>query len=153
MSATRWLDEAEQHVWRRYLQATQLLQDRLGRDLLAAEGGFAMPEYELLVRLSEHPQWSARMSQLAQGLVHSRSRLTHTAARLEERGLITREACPDDGRGVLAVMTEAGHAALAAAAPAHVASVREHLFDQLDDEDVAALGRVADKIVAHLHER
>ena len=150
MDGTRWLSEGEQRVWRDYLEATQLLHARLGRDLDESAHDLVMTEYELLVRLSEAPGWAVRMSELADGLVHSRSRLTHTAARMEARGLLRREACADDRRGVLAVMTDAGYAALAAAAPLHVAGVREHLFDQLEPEEVAVLGRAFARVSAHL---
>jgi DNA-binding MarR family transcriptional regulator len=150
MDAVRWLDEGEQKVWRNYLEATQLLTNRLSRDLDESEHDLVLTEYELLVRLSEAPGRSVRMSELAEGLVHSRSRLTHAIARMEARGLVRRESCPDDRRGVLATMTDAGYAALAAAAPLHVTGVREHLFDPLEPEEVAALGRIAAKLIAHL---
>ena len=150
MDDIRWLSDDEQHVWRDYLEATQLLHARLGRDLDESDHELVMTEYELLVRLSEAPGWAVRMSELADELVHSRSRLTHTTARMEARGLVRREACAGDRRGVLAVMTDAGHAALAAAAPLHVTGVRQHLFDQLDDEEVAVLGRAFARVSAHL---
>ena len=150
MDGTRWLSQDEQRVWRDYLEATQLLHASLGRELDESEHDLVMTEYELLVRLSEAPGWAVRMSELADELVHSRSRLTHTTARMEARGLVRREACPGDRRGVLAVMTEAGHAALAAAAPLHVTGVREHLFDQLEPEEVAVLGRAFARVSEHL---
>ncbi len=139
-SSTRWLDAEEQRVWRAYLEASQLLLRRLAQDLEESEHDLALPEYELLVRLSEAHEWSLRMSDLADDLVHSRSRLTHAITRLEQRGLVERRACPDDRRGVLAVMTPAGHRALAAAAPLHVTGVREGLFDPLGADDVRGAG-------------
>ncbi len=148
----RWLDDAEQRVWRDFLEGTQLLWERLARELAEGEDHLSMPEYEVLVRLSEAPGWSLRMSELAEGLVHSRSRLTHTIARMEDRGLVRRTACPSDRRGVLAGMTDAGHAALVAAAPTHVRGVREHLFDQLSPEEVAALGSAMSRVGGHLRE-
>lgn len=147
---TRWLDADEQRVWRLYLEATQLLVRRLGSELDESEHDLSMAEYELLVRLSEAPDWSLRMSDLADDLVHSRSRLTHAISRLEQRGLVQRRSCPEDRRGVLAVMTQAGFDALEAAAPLHVAGVREHLFDQLPAGDVAALGRICGRLAEHL---
>lgn len=149
---TRWLDESEQRVWRDYIAANALLWDRLADELAEAAGGLSTNEYELLVRLSEAPGWSLRMSELAGELVHSRSRLTHTITRMEARGLVRREACPGDRRGVLAVMTDAGYAVLEAAAPVHVTGVREHLFDQLTAEEVAVLGRAVHKVTQHLRE-
>ncbi|MBC3760408.1 MarR family winged helix-turn-helix transcriptional regulator [Quadrisphaera oryzae] len=147
---TRWLDAQEQRTWRTYLEATQLLQRRLGQELDESGHDLSIADYELLVRLSESPDRSLRMSDLAEHLVHSRSRLTHAITRLEQRGLVERRACPEDRRGVLAVMTPAGFAALEAAAPLHVTGVREHLFDQLSGSDVEALGRICAQIAEHL---
>ncbi|PWJ53254.1 transcriptional regulator, MarR family [Quadrisphaera granulorum] len=147
---TRWLDADEQRIWRLYLEATQLLSRRLGQELDESEHDLSLADYELLVRLSESPDRSLRMSDLADDLVHSRSRLTHAISRLEARGLVERRACPEDRRGVLAVMTPAGFAALEAAAPLHVAGVREHLFDRLSPKDVAALGRICATLAEHL---
>ena len=137
-------------MWRAALAAASLLSARLGADLAAGDPSLSMGEYELLVRLSEAPGGSLRMSELAEGLVQSRSRLTHTATRMQAAGLLERRACPTDGRGVLAGITEAGRAALRAAAPAHVGAVRENLFDLLTDEQVAVLGQVATAVVRHL---
>lgn len=145
----RWLTAAEQRVWRNYLDGTQLLWARLTDALDDVEGSdLSMPEYEILVRLSESPDRAQRMSELADGVVHSRSRLIHTVARMESRGLVRRESCPGDRRGVLAVLTDEGHAALAHAAAQHVTSVRRDLFDHLDPDDLAALGRIMATLAA-----
>lgn len=149
MSTTRWLDDSEQRVWRAYLESTQRLLDRL-EDELDEHSDLPLPEYEILVRLSEAPERELRMSEIAAMLVHSRSRLTHTVTRMEGRGLVTRRPCPSDRRGVLCAITDAGHAALVEAAPVHVTGVREHVFDQLDDEEVTVLGRAMTKLGAHL---
>ena len=149
MSTTRWLEESEQGVWRSYLESTQLLFDRLAHEL-DDFSDLPLPEYEILVRLSETPGRELRMSEIAEMLVHSRSRLTHTVTRMEARGLVTRRPCPSDRRGVLCAMTDAGYAALVAAAPVHVTGVRTHLFDQLDDEEVEVLGRAMAKLGTHL---
>ena len=151
MSTTRWLDDSEQGVWRAYLESTQLLMDRLAREL-DDDSELPLPEYEILVRLSETPARALRMSDIAQMLVHSRSRLTHTVSRMEARGLVRRQASPDDGRGVLAVMTDAGYQALVRAAPVHVESVRSHLFDQLEPDEVEVLGRALTKVRQHLRD-
>jgi DNA-binding MarR family transcriptional regulator len=146
---TRWLDPDEQQVWRSFLEANQLLWDRLDREL-DDDSDLSLPEYEVLVRLSEEPDRSLRMSALADKLVHSRSRLTHTARRMEDMGLVERRACPGDGRGVLCVMTDAGYEALVKAAPVHVNGVRIHLFDQMTGDEVRALGSVMTKVREHL---
>lgn len=146
---TRWLDEREQKVWRAFLEGHQLLWDRLESEL-DQNSALSLPEYEILVRLSEVPERALRMSQLAEMVVHSRSRLTHTVRRMEERGLVRRQAHEADRRGVLCVMTDDGYAELVAAAPVHVTGVREHLFDQMTPEEVAALGSAMEKVREHL---
>lgn len=147
---TRWLDRDQQRSWRAYLVGTTLLMERLDRDLRETHD-LSMPEYEILVRLSEAPDHRMRMAVLAGSISHSRSRVTHTVARLEKDGLVTRNACVSDGRGVEAVLTEKGFARLQEAAPTHVEGVRRFLVDLAGEEDFAALGRVfnavADKLV------
>lgn len=135
----RWLTEEQQVHWRAYLLGSARLADALTRQL-EADSGLSLNEYEVLVRLSEAPERTVRMSELAASLVHSRSRVTHTVARLEGRGLVERRTCLADGRGVNCAMTEAGWELLRAAAPGHVAAVRAHLVDLLTDEQFRALG-------------
>jgi len=119
---TPWLDEPQQHVWRSFLGATTLLMDRLDRDLRAAHD-LSMPEYEILVRLSEAPDRSIRMAELAAQIMHSRSRVTHTIARLERKGIVERVQAVGDGRGVTAVLTDHGFSVLEEAAHTHVRGV------------------------------
>jgi DNA-binding MarR family transcriptional regulator len=134
-----WLTPDQQLSWRSYLLGAARLTEVLSRQL-DEDAGLSLSEYEILVRLSEAPGHSARMSELASSLVHSRSRLTHTISRLERRGLVERRACSDDGRGVNATMTEPGYAVLVAAAPGHVRAVRANLVDVLDEAQLRALG-------------
>ena len=150
--ATRWLDAEEQKAWRAWLYSTQLLQERLDRELTRATG-ISHAYYEILVQLSEAPERRMRMSQLADRSLSSRSRLSHAVTRLEERGWVAREVCAEDGRGQLAVLTDAGFAALEAAAPVHVTSVRTHLFDQLTPEQVAAMRDLGETLLRHLGDR
>lgn len=142
---TRWLDETQQRAWRSFLGGTTVLMDRLDRDL-RTEHGLSMSEYEILVRLSEAPDRSIRMADLAAALSHSRSRITHTISRLERDGIVLRIQCGTDGRGVTAVLTDKGFELLATAAHTHVRGVREYLIDQCSDEDLAATQRVMDAI-------
>jgi len=146
---TRWLSDDEQHSWRAYIMGTTMLLDRLDHELQQAHG-ISMPEYEILVRLSESPDRSVRMAVLADALSYSRSRTTHTVKRLENMGLIRREAIPGDGRGVAAVMTDQGWQLLQTAAHTHVAGVREHFLDQTNAADFAAVGRAFDRVSDHL---
>ena len=147
--ATRWLDAGEQRAWRAWLYSTQLLHDRLDRELTRATG-IPHAYYEILVQLSETPDRQMRMSELADRCLSSRSRLSHAVSRLEERGWVRRQVCAEDGRGQLAVLTDEGFAALEAAAPIHVEGVRTHLFDQLTPEQVAAMRDLGETLLRHL---
>jgi len=135
---TRWLTPQEQRAWRAYLRATRLVEVALDRDL--AVHGTQLSEYEVISMLSEAPGGRLRMSNLADMVVQSRSRITHTAARLEKRGLVRREACVDDRRGVELVLTDDGRAAIEEMARRHVDSVRANLIDILSPEEFIALG-------------
>lgn len=135
--ATRWLTQQEQQAWRAYLRAHRELQVALDLDL--ADFGISLPEYELLSMLSEQPGDRARMSILADRVVQSRSRVTHTAKRLEQRGWVRREPTPEDGRGVALALTVEGRRMIETAAPAHVASVRAHFIDLLTPEQMSVL--------------
>src|SRR3954462_10172607 len=146
---TRWLDPEEQKAWRAWLYSTLLLQDRLHREL-THETGISHAYYEILVALSETPQRAMRMSELADRCLSSRSRLSHAVSRLEERGWVRRQVCPDDGRGQLAVLTDEGFAALETAAPVHVESVRVHLFDQLTPQQVENMRDLGETLLRHL---
>ncbi len=146
---TRWLDADEQRAWRAYLSATQLLTAQLDREL-QRDSGIPHAYYEILVRLSEAPGRVLRMSELAHAAESSRSRLSHAVARLEEAGWVRRESCPTDRRGSFARLTDAGFAALEAAAPAHVASVRRHLVDRLSRAQLEQLREICEAVVAGL---
>ena len=148
---TRWLDDDEQATWRAWLTSSMLLADRLEREL-TRETGISNAYYEILVQLSEAPERALRMSELADRCLSSRSRLSHAVSRLEEREWVRRQVCAEDGRGQLAVLTDAGFAALAAAAPVHVDSVRRNLFDQLSPAQVDALRGIGETLLSHLHE-
>jgi len=137
--AVRWLSADEQQSWRSFRDGVTRLFAAIARDL-EVDAGLSPHEYEVLVRLSEAEGRTLRMSQLADDLAHSRSRLTHTVRRMEERGLVERRACSSDARGVNAFLTEQGWQTLVAAAPGHVRSVRAHLVDVLTAEQLRQLG-------------
>ena len=149
MSDTRWLDADEQHTWRSFLTANRLFFEGIERQL-QQESGLPHAYYEILVRLSEAPDRTMRMSHLASTSLSSRSRISHAVARLEESGWVRRRPCADDRRGALAELTDEGLAALRSAAPAHVEAVRRGLFDALSREQVTALREISDALVAHL---
>jgi DNA-binding MarR family transcriptional regulator len=144
-SEVRWLDREQQQSWRAYIMGTELLQHQLDREL-REEHEISFSEYEILVRLSEADQGRMRMALLADAMSHSRSRVTHTIARMEKADLVRRHAAQSDGRGVEAVMTDAGRSKLIEAAPTHVRGVRAHLVDVASRADFAALGRIFNEV-------
>jgi DNA-binding MarR family transcriptional regulator len=145
MTQPRWLTDDQQRSWRAYLEGTARLVDALDR---AHDDGvpLSLGEYHLMVQLSEAPDRTLRMSQLADCLALSRSRLTHTVDRMERRGLVERHPVPGDKRGVNCVMTDAGWDLLVASAPRHVEAVRRFLVDVLTPEEFAVLGRAMAKV-------
>lgn len=147
----RWLTANQQLAWRNLLEGHELLMSQLDKELRAAHG-IGMPEYELLVRLSEQPEHSMRMAQLADEVGMSRSRLTHIVARMENRGLLSRGAIAEDGRGVICRMTEAGWQLLQTSAPTHVEGVRNHLVDLLHEDEVETMKNIFLKVNAHMRE-
>jgi DNA-binding MarR family transcriptional regulator len=138
VGTTRWLTETEQTAWRAILEVSVRLLERLDADLQAAHQ-LSLSEYEILVHLSASPIRRLRMRELADQALVSRSRLTHTVNRMEERGLVSRERCEEDRRGLFAVLTDEGMALLESAAPTHVAGVRRHLIDCIPPEDLDAV--------------
>jgi DNA-binding MarR family transcriptional regulator len=146
---TIWLDKDQQRSWRALVMGMTLLLDRLDDELNRA-CDLSLVEYEILVRLSEREGRQMRMAQLADALAHSRSRVTHTIARMERAGLVVRTSSPEDGRGVVASMTDEGYELLTRVAPLHVAGVRSHLVDLVSREDFEAVGRVMNAVADHL---
>ncbi|GAA3013531.1 MarR family winged helix-turn-helix transcriptional regulator [Actinokineospora diospyrosa] len=146
MDDTRWLSAAELEVWRTFVTMFGALGEHMDRQL---QRDSAMPYtyYEILVVLSHAPDRALRMSELAGLRGSSRSRLSHAVARLEAQGWVERRECPTDKRGSIAVLTDAGFAALEAAAPGHVTTVREAVFDRLTPEQVRALGAISAAIL------
>ncbi len=149
MAGTRWLTEDEQRTWRTFVQATKLLFDQLEHEL-DEQAEIPSRYYEILAPLAEIADRSLRMSDLAALSGSSRSRLSHSMARLESLGWIRREACETDRRGATAVLTDEGFSALEAAAPMHVEGVRTHFFDQLDGEQLEDLRRIGERLLEHL---
>ena len=135
---TKWLSPEEQAAWRAYLLATRLLEEDLDRQI-QRDSGMAHTHYGVLVALSEAPEQTLRMSDLANLQRFSQSRLTHAVARLEADGYVERRKCPSDRRGQLCTLTPEGMQALRDAAPGHVAEVRAKVFDRLSPEQVEAL--------------
>ncbi|WP_405777086.1 MarR family winged helix-turn-helix transcriptional regulator [Streptomyces sp. NBC_00859] len=147
-TATPWLSDAEQCAWRTYLDANRLLTYQMEKDLQPF--GLTMNDYEILVNLSEADERRMRMSDLAAATLQSKSRLSHQITRMEKAGLVRRENCESDRRGLFAVLTDLGGETMQKVAPHHVASVRRHFIDMLAPEALAGLSRsltpVADRL-------
>src|SRR3954469_21092398 len=152
MDEPRWLDEREDRAWRGYRRMRRLLDLELAREL-TQDAGLSEPDYDVLSDLSETPDQRLRLSELADRMLWSRSRLSHHISRMQQRGLVSREECPSDGRGSVVVLTAAGRAAIEAAAPGHVAAVRRHLIDLLSPEEIDALGALTQRVVDRLSGR
>lgn len=133
--------DTQTQAWRAFLRGTAQVNEVVNRDLEDL-AGLSLHEYEVLVRLSEAPDQTMRMSALASELVYSRSRLTHTVRRMEEDGLVVRTTCESDRRGVNCTITPRGSHRLEQAQPGHINSVREHLVDRLTPEQVAQLANI-----------
>jgi DNA-binding MarR family transcriptional regulator len=147
--AQRWLDDEQQRTWRAWLTVSELLPRTLDAQL-QRDAGISHAAYVVLAMLSESPGRSRRMSDLARRANQSQSRLSHTVARLEDRGWVRRERSADDGRGNLAVLTDAGWDVVRSVAPGHVDAVRDALFDPLTAEQTQALGEILQAIVERL---
>ena len=139
------LTESQMRAWRAFLGASTLVSARLNHELDEA-AAISMYEYEILVRLFESEAGRVRMSQLADQVSYSRSRLTHTVGRLERAGYVLRSSCPNDRRGVYAHLTNAGYEFLAQTAPIHLDGVRRHLIDRFTPSELATLTELLEKI-------
>ena len=146
---TRWLDDDELRAWLNlagvFLKLPPTLDSQLQRD-----SALTHFDYLCLAMLSEAPDRTLRMSELAGKVNASLSRLSHVVTKLEGRGWICREPCPGNRRVTMARLTEQGWGVLVEAAPGHVEMVRHLVFEGLGREDVAALDRIAGHIVARI---
>lgn len=149
MSDTQWLDEKEQASWRAFIWGSRRLYESLDRQL-QREAGMPHTYYVILAMLSEAPERSLTMTQLANLVRSSASRLSHAVAKLEAKGWVERNRCGADGRTIYAVLTDPGFTALAEAAPGHVHHVREVLFDQLTPEQVDQLQAIFSSVLHKL---
>jgi DNA-binding MarR family transcriptional regulator len=145
-----WLTPDEQDAWRAHLATSKLLFRQLDRDLHPF--GLSINDYEILVVLSEAPEHRLRMTDLADATAQSRSRLSHQITRMEAAGLVRRDSCPGDKRGLFAVLTETGMATIERVAPYHVESVRRHFINLLTPEQLEALRAGYAMVTGHLRE-
>ena len=141
----RWLNAAERRAWIAHMAASNLLEDYLDRQL-RRDAGITHADYSLLARLSNSPDQVMGMSELAQGMKITRSRLTHAVTRLVNAGYVERREHPTDRRGQLAALAPAGRELLERAAPGHVEAVRHAIFDALTPDQVRQWGEISESI-------
>ncbi len=146
-----WLTGDEQRAWRGLLQMTAQLNARMNRQL-QNDYGLSLADYDVLVVLSEAPAGKLRVFEITDALAWEQSRVSHHLARMQRRGLIARKECAADARGAFVVLTEAGRAAIERAAPAHVETVRELVFDGLTPDQLAALTAVTSRVLERLQD-
>lgn len=144
-----WLAPESEQLWRRWVRLNALLPVALHREL-QADADLSLPDFEVLVQLTDHPDERVRVTDLARGLNWERSRLSHHVTRMERRGLVRREECQQDARGAWVVLTKHGRAAIVQAAPGHVATVRRLIFDAMTQQEADVMARVIDKVLARL---
>jgi len=149
MTDPGWLSEQHQHVWRRWMAAQAMLPAALHREL-QADAGLSLPDFAVLVHLTDQPDGRARVSDLARALAWEKSRASHHLTRMQRRGLICRELCRDDARGSYVLLTPEGRVAIEGAAPGHVRTVRRLVFDHLDAHEIEVLDTVLGKVLARL---
>ncbi|MBE7188066.1 MarR family winged helix-turn-helix transcriptional regulator [Jatrophihabitans endophyticus] len=145
----QWLDDREQSAWRSFLHMHAQLTAQLGRELQESSN-LSISDYSVLVQLSDQPDQRVRILELARALQWEKSRLSHQLTRMQQRGLLERSSCKEDRRGAFVVLTDAGREALEAVAPAHVASVRRYLFDDLSLEQLEVFTAVCDGVLERL---
>ena len=148
-SATRWLDEEEMAAWLPLLRVVQLLPQAMDRQL-RQEAGIGHAYYQVLAMLSDQPDRTLSMGELARLAATSPSRLSHAVAAMEERGWVRRRPCPTNRRIQYATLTDEGLALLERLAPGHVGEVRRLVFDRLTPGEVAQLRSLARTLVDEL---
>lgn len=146
MGEPDWLDEREALVWQKYRTLMRELQGVQDRQLARASG-LSGADYALLVPLSETPDGVLRARDLGADVGWDRSRLSHQVRRMEQRGLVAREPCEDDARGLMVRLTNTGRAAIVAAAPRHVDTVRKYFFSPLTRDEIETLGGFFDRML------
>jgi DNA-binding MarR family transcriptional regulator len=149
MTGTRWLDAREQRAWRAYLAMNARLTARLHRQM-QADSGLSLADFEVLVCLTDHADARVRIVELARFLQWEKSRLSHHLTRMQRRGLVSREGCPEDARGAFVVLTAEGRQAIERAAPRHVDTVREVFLDRITDEQLDTLRTIAEQVLPGL---
>ena len=146
---TQWLTPEERAAWVRLVAVVELLPGVLDAQL-RRDSAVSHFEYFVLAMLSEAPECTLRMTALAQRTNATLTRLSHSVRRLEERGLVERFPCPEDGRATNARLTEQGWQTVVEAAPGHVENVRRHVVDALTPEQLDQLRAIGDALLPRL---
>lgn len=146
---TRWLDENELRAWRAFLRMQGELAGRLNRQL-QTDSGLSLTDYDVLAQLAATPDGRLRPFELQRRLHWEQSRLSHHLSRMLRRDLVSRAQCADDARGAYVVITDTGRKALKAAAPGHIAAVRQLFFDQLTPDQVTTLETLSTQVLKRL---
>jgi len=149
MARSRWLDEHQQHLWQAYLHVNQDLIAVLEQQL-ARGSGLSGADYRVLHALSEASDGLLRARDLGAEIGWDRSRLSHHLSRMETRGLLTREDCAEDARGLMVRLTKVGRRAIEEAAPGHVDAIRRHFFDHLSNDEIDTMAAVFDRVLDNL---
>jgi DNA-binding MarR family transcriptional regulator len=149
MTTPRWLTAEEERAWLTYVDFSTLLSDHLNRQL-RRDAGVTHADYTLLAHLSSAPDHSLGMSELAERLRITRSRLTHAVNRLEEAGYVSRREDPENRRNLVTTLSDLGVRLLENAAPGHVEAVRHAVFDALTPQQVRQLAEIGDAITSAL---
>ena len=145
----RWLDEHEMAAWLPLIRLVTLLPQALDRQL-REDVGISHTYYSMLANLSDQPDRTLAMGELAQRTAISPSRLSHAISAMEERGWVRRRPCPTDRRIQFATLTDDGIAMLERVAPGHVAEVRRRVFDRLGRDQVEQLRAIGTVLVEGL---
>ncbi len=138
---TSWLSDTEQRAWRTVHRLRGPLLASIGRQL-TRESGLSMPDYEVLVAVSESPSGVVHVQELLRSTDWEASRLSHHLTRMQSRGLVGRQPCASDGRSSEVYLTDVGRTAIERAAPGHVAAVRTQFIDLLTAEQLFTLAEI-----------
>lgn len=143
------LDAVELNAYFALIEVSSLLRHTVEQQLKEA-GGLSYVQFQLLATLGDSPTGSHRMTDLADGVVYSRSGLTYQAGLLEQAGLVTRAPSEEDERGITVTITDAGRDVLSRVFPGHIDVIRQLLFAPLKRDDVTALGALLSTVRAHM---
>ncbi|MCX4594506.1 MarR family winged helix-turn-helix transcriptional regulator [Streptomyces sp. NBC_01549] len=148
----RWLDPEQKTAWDSLIRMQEKLIGRLSRRV-QADSKMSAADYIVLAKLTEEGGGRLRFLELTKLVEWEKSRMSHQVTRMAKRGLVTREECPDDGRGAFVVATPAGYAAIEAAAPLHVEHVRRLFIEALTQEELSTLAQISNRVLEHMEKQ